>query len=169
MKTSKKIASLIAASTLALSVMTAPVFAEIAIDLNPPRAVAVETVKSDSPETTVDYGKVMPAPRGVNVVNKSVSLKIGTSYSKSFKMNNFLADPHNAFKITVNNPSGNYGDYIVIVTKSDGSWAHKFSRKNYSATVEVNDCVPDVTYTVYVMNIGTKTLSADVNITSFFQ
>lgn len=166
MKTSKKIASLIAASTLALSIMTAPVFAEIAIDLNPPRAVAVETVKSDSPETTVDYGKVMPAPRGVNVVNKSVSVKVGSSYSKSFKMNNFLADPHNAFKITVNNPSG---DYTVKVTKSDGSWSHDFSEKNYSATVEVNDCVPDVTYTVYVMNTGDETLSADVSITSFFQ
>lgn len=166
MKTRKKIVSLIAASTLALSIMTAPVFAEIAIDLNPPRAVAVETVKSDSPETTVDYGKVMPEPRGVNVVNKSVSVKVGSSYSKSFKMNNLFADPHNAFKITVNNPSGNY---TVKVTKSDGSWSHDFSEKNYGATVEVNDCVPDVTYTVYVMNTGDETLSADVSITSFFQ
>lgn len=161
----RKILPAVAAAFLVFTTMSMPVLAENVSESVEPHAVRiVREVKSYAPEKTYEFDTVLPAPKGVSVVNKSISVSVGSSYSKSFKMDNLFADPHNAFNVSVSNPDGKYH---IKAVRGNGEWSHDFSTKEVGSTATVDECLPGVTYTVYVINDDSVKINATVSITSY--
>lgn len=164
----KQILAVVAISSLAIASLSMPAYAENVAEVDHPSMTNAYTTPVKTNETdetvTVEDG-VSVSPRGVSIVNKSVSLDVGQSYSTSFKMDNFWADPHNTFKIVVSGLTR----YNVVVTKSDDSWDYASDIKDVDSTWTIDRCTAGVTYTVTINNIGSKPINGKVSITSYIQ
>jgi hypothetical protein len=98
-------------------------------------------------------------------ISKDITAKIGKSWSTTFNTSKIFSDDHNAFKVVVSNVSGSR--YKVLVANNNG-WAYESPESTSGCTVTVSNVSGSDTYTVYVQNVGTGTLSAHVKISSYY-
>ena len=85
-------------------------------------------------------------------------------YGRNNKYKVFEKDPHNEFKVRVSNVKGS--TYKVHVYNNN----KEFLTKEHSGgcTVTVTNANSKATYYVKIMNTGTKTLTAHVTISSYY-
>lgn len=103
------------------------------------------------------------APLGVDNT-ATLSLAVGKSWSDSFKMNNWINEDHDAFKVKVSGVTS--GKYKVIIKGSDG-YSYESSEYSSDQTFTTTKAKTGVTYTVTIVNTSASTLKGKVNITSY--
>lgn len=128
--------------------------------------VAVQTVgnPNDPVGSCSETVENLPETRAVSI-SKNISVQIGNSWSTTFDTAKIFADDHNAFKVVVSNVSGS--KYKIIVKNNTG-WTYETTEYTGGSTVTVTNASGSKDYTVYVLNTGTGTLSANVKISSYY-
>lgn len=91
------------------------------------------------------------------------TIAIGTSYQKSFTMENEPQTPYAAFRVTVSGVSSDGGSYKIIIAGSDG-YAYMSAAQTGDFTVTIQDAVSDAAYTVYILNYAAVPVTADITI-----
>jgi hypothetical protein len=94
----------------------------------------------------------------------TLSLAVGKSCSDSFKMNNWINEDHDAFKVKVSGVTS--GKYKVIIKGSDG-YSYESSEYSSDQTFTTTKAKTGVTYTVTIVNTSASTLKGKVNITIY--
>ncbi len=139
-------------------VAAASVDEDEAVEVSPDGELAVEGVFDESVQMP-DVGT-----EKVSVSLKDKKISVGTSYKQSFKMNISGSDPHTAFKTIVTKPTG---AFKIIVKGSDG-YSYRSAEYTSGWYVTITNAKPDVTYTVYVPNCSDKDMTANIQISSYY-
>ncbi|MCC8100599.1 MAG: hypothetical protein LIO78_11175 [Clostridiales bacterium] len=129
-----------------------------AVEVSPNGELAVEGVFDESVQTP-DAGA-----EKVSVSLKDKEISVGTSYKKNFKMNISGSDPHTAFRTIVTKPTS---AFKIIVKGSDG-YSYRSAEHTSSWYVTITNAKPDVTYTVYVLNCSDEDMTANIQISSYY-
>ena len=129
------------------------------------------SVSADVPASEVMYEEISDNNTAgeARIANYShdVTIKAGkTVLIKSFCMQGYDMDPHNEFKVRVSNVKGSTYKVHVYNNKNN----KEFLTKEHSGgcTVTVTNANSKATYYVKIMNTGTKTLTAHVTISSYY-
>jgi len=115
------------------------------------------------PVTVEDPTAVIPV-RSVSQT-KQLNLAVGKSWSLSFNMN-ASGSPHNAFNVVTSNMSGKYK---YIITGSQGYSYESGEYNNQGTTFTTSNAWSNETYTVYIVNTGTTTLTGTVQVSSYYK
>lgn len=119
--------------------------------------IPVSFVIEESDETGID-------PHAVSI-SKDFTANVGGSWSTSFNTGKIFADDHNAFRTIVSDVSGKYK---ILITDDKG---HEYESPEYSdsgVTVTTTNAWSDRTFTVYILNTGTRTVTGHVKISSYY-
>ena len=120
-----------------------------------------ESVVYDEEAVCVEGAEELEDAAAASVsASKSISLAIGNSWSKSF-----TTGDHNAFKFIVSGFSGD--KYKVVIIGSNG-YSYETSEHTSDCTITVTNAKASVTYTVYVINVGTERRTATVKLSSYY-
>lgn len=115
--------------------------------------------------------EVTTASQNQNDFSRAVSLsedfscETGKSWSTSFTTDKWFSDDHNAFKTIIDDFSG--GSYKVIIEGSNG-YSYTSSEYTSGHSFTTRNAKSNVTYTVYIVNTGSGTISGNVKISSFY-
>ncbi len=99
-------------------------------------------------------------------ISKDFSCATGKSWSTTFTVNKLFAEDHNAFKVVISNLKS--GKYKIIIEGSDG-YSYTSSEHSTDRTITVTNAKSgDVSYTVYIVNVGSGELAGHVKISSYY-
>lgn len=122
---------------------------------------------ADSPYTTAVAG-VDVSDLGIEPlvsISQNFSVSVGNSWKRSFNTGNLFVEDHNAFKTIV---SGVSGKYKVIITDDQGYEYESAEYTNQDVTFTTTNAWSSRTFTVYILNTGTSTLTGQVKISSYY-
>lgn len=128
-------------------------------------AFSVDAAESNCEnEVAVESQEIEVLPRSISA-SQTIKLKVGESWMKNFNVDVAYQDSHNTFKIIVNNVSGS--SYKILVTATNN---YEYETKEYTGgcTLTIDNAQPKVYYQVYVLNTGTGTLNAHVQLSSYY-
>ena len=124
------------------------------LDVNMPYSTETEVVESESAIT----------PLAVST-SKDFSVSVGKSWSASFNTGKLLTEDHNAFTVVI---SGVTGTYKVIITDDYGYEYVSSEYTNTDITITTTNAASYRTFTVYIVNTGSTTLTGHVKISSYY-
>ena len=149
----KKIMSMFLVTVMCLSLSVPAFAADVTEDVAPVESLALGGSEAEITPATVDLSQ------GFNILT-------GQKWYKSFKMNKLIGDSHNAFKVVTSNISGG-GTYTIVIKGTNG-FNYASDPLTYGATKTIPYAAEDVTYTVYLVNIGANPVRGNVAITSYY-
>ena len=104
------------------------------------------------------------SPAAVDFSGRFSVLVGGTPWNKSFKVDKLVGESHNAFTVKISEVSGQYS---LVITGTNG-YSYSSGLKTGGTSVTVSNAVEGVTYTVFIVNPGSQTLSGKVTINSYY-
>jgi hypothetical protein len=129
--------------------------------------VADGEADADMPYTTVVEGvdeTGVIETRAVSI-SKDFSVSVGNSWSTSFDTGKIFVDDHNAFKTIVSDVEGKYK---VLITDDKGYAYETEEFNSRGVTLTTTNASSTRTFTVYILNTGTSTLTGHVKISSYY-
>ena len=98
-------------------------------------------------------------------ISTDFTVNVGKSFIRSFNTGNLFTEDHNAFKVIVSDTNGS--SYKVLVLNDQG-WSFESNEYTSGCTVTITNAFADQTFTVYILNTDTSTLTGHVKISSYY-
>lgn len=102
-------------------------------------------------------------PQAANI-NTDFTVNVGKSFVRTFNMDVWFNEPHDAFKVHITETNG--VPYKVIVVNNKG-YERVFAEKTGETLFAlIGD--PDANYTLYIVNTGSKDLTGHITVSSYY-
>lgn len=98
-------------------------------------------------------------------ISRDFSVAVGNSWSTSFNTGKLFVEDHNAFKTIISDVTGKYK---FIITDDQGYEYSSAEYTNRDMTFTTTNAGSSRTFTVYILNTGTSTLTGHVKISSYY-